>query len=77
MRLVATAAILLFATVLVAGATVLVGLVWLVSLSPLAKPVQILLDVALTGSGLVGGSVSARRLRAGRNPWSKDRPERG
>ena len=68
---------LLVVTALVVGVIALIGMAWLVAISPLPEWIKSFLFLLVGGSGVGGGTVVRRRIRAGKSPWSLDKPERG
>jgi len=55
----------------------LLGIAWLIQISPLPGFLKAVLEVCVLGSLVPGGKLGARKVRAGRHPFAKDRPERG
>ena len=68
---------LLFIASIVAFFIVLAGVTWLIVVSPLPDWVKDFLALLVGGSGVFGGVHARRRYRAGQNPWSLNKPQRG
>ena len=68
---------LLFIATIAAFFIVLVGVSWLIVVSPLPDLAKYFLSLLVGGSGVFGGVHARHRLRAGQNPWSLNKPERG
>ena len=55
----------------------LLGVAWLVQISPLPGFLKTVLEICILVFVVPGGAFGARKVRAGRHPFAKDRPERG
>ena len=55
----------------------LLGVAWLIQISPLPGFLKTVLEACVLGFLVPTGMLGARKVRAGRHPFAKDRPERG
>ena len=67
----------LLAGVLLVGIMVALGLAWLISASDLPGWIKVILNSFIASFFVFGGGRARRKYRAGRSPWSLDKPERG